>query len=244
MAEGEVNVPAVGKLDRKWVIAGGALVVGVVGYAYWARSRAAAEPLPGEGEAFGGEQWSPDAYTGADAPGGSTIEPVEGAAPLTNADWSQRVIDLMEGAGIDRTFAAQTIGKYLAGNPLTTAEKLAIQTAIALLGYPPSGPIPITSAPEATVPTPATTLAAPGGLSARRRSDGRYVLTWSRVTGADGYQVRWIVRHVGGAVRTLGPNTFTYLTARAPTRGYLAFEVRSMLGTKRSAWRRTVVRTK
>jgi hypothetical protein len=246
-----INVPAVGKVDRRWVLAGGAAVAGIILFTYWRNARAAGEEPIGEGETYAGDQWTPDAYIGATAPGGETYDPgdIEDTTPTTNAEWSQRVVDLLENVGYDRNKAAATVGKYLSGQPLDATEKLIIQTAIALLGNPPAGALPIIPGPTPpTTPPPATTLQPPAGLTARPgigKGRGRYVLTWSKVPDATGYQVRWVVRHLGGAVRTVGPSTFTYTTAVAPRTGYLAFEVRSLRGlTERSAWRRTVVRSR
>jgi len=244
MPDPQVNVPAVGKVDRKWVMAGLAASAGIVVYAYWRRSQTAETPATEGDQYAAGDEWSPDAYAGAVAPGGETYDPggVE-VAPLTNAEWTQRVIDLLDGAGFERNFAATTVGKYLAGQQLNTAEKLLMQTAIALLGYPPSGAIPIQSAPEPVVPPVSSPLAAPV-LSVRRVGGGRYIMTWSKVSDATGYQLRWVVGHRGGAIRTLGPNSFSYTTARPPSKGHLAFEVRSMKGSARSAWKRVTVRAR
>jgi hypothetical protein len=229
-----MQVPAVGKVKRQWVFAGLALSAGIVGYAYWARSRLPAEEAPGEGDAYGGEQWSPDAYAGATEPGGSTVEPVEGAAPLTNADWAQRVTDLLEGAGFERTFAATTIGKYLSGNPLTLSEKLLIQTAIALLGYPPAGALPIVSAPDTPTTTPpATTLARPGGVrkisSARRGGGATLVVGWTQVAGATSYDI-----YLNGTPRATSHATYRTLGSVTPLRRGTTYriKVRARAGTK------------
>jgi hypothetical protein len=161
MAE-EVQVPAIGKVDRKWVFAGLAAVGGIVVYAWWRRGQnAAVAPVPGEGDVVPADIGASgtDAFSGATSPGGAGFdEPTIDTTPNTNAEWSQRVIDLLEGAGFDRTFAATTIGKYLSGQPLALSEKLLVQTAIALLGNPPAGALPIISAPETpTTTTPPTT---------------------------------------------------------------------------------------
>ena len=153
-----VKVPGVGNVDRKWVIAGLGGVAAIVVYAYWRRSQAPEEEPLGEGETYLGDEWSPDAYIGADTPGGQTYTPeVRDDIVNTNAEWAQRVVDLLEGVGYDRNLAAATIGKYLAGQPLTATEKILVQAAIGLLGNPPAGAIPIWSIPTPpTTPTPTT----------------------------------------------------------------------------------------
>jgi hypothetical protein len=152
------NVPGIGKVDRKWILAGGAAVAGIILFTYWRNSRLPDEELPEEGAEYAaGDQWTPDAYIGASAPGGETYDPnaITENVPGTNAEWSQRVIDALESVGYDRNKAATTVGKYLAGQPLDLTEKLIIQTAIAMLGNPPAGALPIISAPSTpTTPPP------------------------------------------------------------------------------------------
>jgi hypothetical protein len=209
MAE-NVNVPGVGNVDRKWVIAGLGGVAAVVVYAYWRRSQAVEEEPLGEGETYAGDEWSPDAYIGADTPGGQTYTPeIQDDTVNTNAEWAQRVVDLLEGVGYDRNVAAATIGKYLAGQPLTTTEKILVQAAIGLLGNPPGGAIPIFSLPTPTpTPTPTTTkLSRPTlRIGAGLRSNTIYQLACNKVPGAIYYE--WQRSSGPGAptsVRTIGP---------------------------------------
>jgi hypothetical protein len=193
----DVNVPAVGKVDRKWVFAGLAAAAGIVVYAYWRASQAPAEEAPGEGDEYAaGDSYTPDAYIGATQPGGETYDPnaTETNVPTTNAEWSQRVIDALESVGYERSNAAQTVGKYLAGQPLNTAEKLTIQVAIAMLGNPPAGAIPIISAPSTPTPPQPTTsnkLATPVlRMGAGAPGNLFYQLTWTKVPGAVTYTLK------------------------------------------------------
>jgi hypothetical protein len=156
--KGDVKVPGVGNVDRKWVFAGLAASAGIVVYAYWRRSQAPAES-PVEGDQYAtGDEYTPDAYIGATSPGGETYDPndIETNIPTTNAEWSQRVIDALESVGYDRMKAATTVGKYLGGQPLDATEKLIMQVALAMLGNPPAGALPIISAPAGTTPPPNT----------------------------------------------------------------------------------------
>ena len=152
-ANASVNVPAVGKVKRQWVVAGLAAVAGIVVVAYWRAARTPVEEPAQEGtEGVAGDEWSPDAYAGATAPGGASFIPgdtASDATPGTNVEWAQRVVDLLEGVGYDRNKAAATIGKYLAGQPLDGTEKLIVQAALALLGNPPAGALPIITAGSA-----------------------------------------------------------------------------------------------
>lgn len=186
-----VQVPGAGKVNKTWLWAGAAAVAGIVVFAYMRRSN---EPIAaGEGEVAPGDQWSPDAYTGAGigAPGGETYDPNDVStrfmAPVTNAEWTQRVVDALAGMGYDITFAASTVGKYLSGQALNAAEKIVMQAGIAVMGSPPAGALPIISGPE---PTTGSTdkLARP----TLRSSPGdprntNYALAWNRVAGAAFY---------------------------------------------------------
>lgn len=194
--KGDVNVPGIGKMDRKWVFAGLAAVAGIVVYAYW-RSSQTPEPSPEEGDQYAtGDDYTPDAYIGATQPGGETYDPnaSETNVPTTNAEWSQRAIDALESVGYERSTAASAVGKYLAGTPLNLAEKLIIQIAIAMLGNPPAGSLPIISAPDTpTTPPPATSakLATPTlrmGVGDPRNTF--YQLTWTKVPGAVTYTLK------------------------------------------------------
>lgn len=248
----QVNVPAVGKVDRKWVFAGLAAAAGIAVYAYWRRAGQAQGPAPGSEEqldeaGYIPSDWSPDAYIGATAPGGETYDPtIADTTPLTNAEWTQRVVDMLENVGIDRTKAAQTIGKYLSGQPLDASEKLIIQTAIALLGNPPAGALPIISAPSTpttTTPSPATKLAKPtirywAGL----RTNTIYGLAWTRSPGAMYYVVQ---RSAGpGAPTSVGVFGLSRLTPPLKRGATYSYRVRAIAvpgtGKTSSDWSNTV----
>ncbi len=138
-----VNVPVVGKTKSTYVLVAGSVAAGIVIWAWIRRGKSQTQPT--EGDVTGQDLTSPDAFAGATTPGGSTVigsvQPQ--GAPLTNPEWAQRVVDMLEGVGYDRNLAANTIGKYLAGQPLSTTESLLIRAAIGLLGYPPAGALPI-----------------------------------------------------------------------------------------------------
>jgi hypothetical protein len=217
MPEPQVNVPAVGKVDRKWIFAGLAAAAGVVVFAYWRNSQAPAVS-PEEGDQYAaGDDYTPDAYIGATQPGGETYDPNDGTTniPTTNQEWSTRAIDALESVGYDRAKVATTIGKYLAGQPLDLAEKLIIQVAIAMLGNPPAGELPIISAPSTpptTTPPPATTttkLARPTlRVGAGDPSNTIYQLACNKIPGAIYYDWK----------RTAGPGSPTSARTIGPSR--------------------------
>jgi hypothetical protein len=232
------------------VVVGGAAVAGIVVYAYIQRSRDR-QPTPEEMVDAAGyvpSDWSPDAYVGATVPGGETFDPqVDRLDVTTNAEWSQRVIDLLEGVGYTREKASATVAKYLSGEQLDATEKLITQTAIAMLGNPPAGALPILSLPSVTGSTPSTPTQtpAPPSLAVRPAVGGparRYVLSWGSVVGATGYEYRGVYRRIGGIVRHFPPTRHSYTTAVTPPTGHLAFEIRTTRHGQHSPWNRVTVR--
>jgi hypothetical protein len=211
--KGDVKLPGVGNVDRKWVLAGGAAVAGIVVFAYWRNSRLPTDPAV-EGDQYAtGDNYTPDAYVGAVQPGGETYDPNDGTTnvPTTNAEWSQLVIDALESVGYDRAKAAQTVGKYLAGQPLDTSEKLIIQVAIAMLGNPPAGALPIISAPASTTTPPPSGTPKPAPKPSTPRGDRvnttqsiyTYARHFSTTTSAD--SVEATVRQIYGLNPWLKP---------------------------------------
>lgn len=251
MAE-QVNVPGIGKANRTWVIGGLAAVAGIVIYAYMRRSSAQG-PEPGSDEQLDAagyipSDWSPDAYVGATRPGGETYDPsdVADTTPLTNAEWSQRVVDLLEGVGYDRNKAAATVGKYLSGQPLDASEKLIIQTAIALLGNPPAGALPILSTPSTPTTTPPSTSTKLAKPTMRYwAGDPRntiYGLAWNRIPGAAYYLVQ---RSAGpGAPTSVGVIGTQRLTPPLRRGATYSYHVRAIAvpgtGKTSSDWSNTV----
>lgn len=189
MAE-QVQVPGAGKVNRTWLVAGAAAIAGIVIVAYIRRS-GQQDNTATEGEYSAGDQWSPDAYAGAESPGGETYDPndVTGTFkyPTTNAEWTQRVVDMLSTAGYDITFAASTVGKYLSGQVLSASEKILMQSGIAMMGSPPAGALPILSGPE---PTTSSTAKLPKPTLHYAAGDPRntnYQLNWTRSAGAGYY---------------------------------------------------------
>lgn len=148
MAE-SISLPGIGAVKRQWVYAGGALVAGVVGWAWWQRSRGAGPPTT--------EQVTdPGAVT--DSPGvpgktGDANVDVDhtGDAIDTNGEWTQAATEYLAGIGFEPGMVAVALGKYLSRTPLSGTEMDAVRAAVAAYGPPPvGGPYPI--AP--TLPTP------------------------------------------------------------------------------------------
>lgn len=138
---GDVEVPAVGKVPQQWLYVGGAVVAGIVGWAYYQRRKAAATPTtdPVTGMSTGTlDQGAAGDYTNP-APVTSTVD-LTGGAPTTNAAWSDLVTTKLSNLGDDAAFIASSLGKYLSNTPLTSEEADLIRRAWAYAGKPPQGP--------------------------------------------------------------------------------------------------------
>ena len=183
-----VKVPGVGGVKRTWVLAGGAVVAGIVGYAWWKR-RGAAPPSEEAGPAVPVDQLP--AGPGAVSTGGGTTDSGE-VFVTTNAQWTQAVLPLLTDAGWDPGFASVALGKYLAHQALDTREVELVQSALALQGPPPVGTFSIVHAAtttSTTTPPPATGRkpATPTGLHVHKQTRSQVQLSWDHASRALGY---------------------------------------------------------
>lgn len=165
-----VTLPAIGQVDQRWLVGGGALVVGVVGFAWWHRGVASAnaaaadtsatDPTATDATAEGVSDGTPWPFRPI---GGSTIDPAAGGtAPTTNETWTQEALDKMEAAGWDRQLVATAIGKFLARKPLKVPDETElIQTVLALEGHPPQGSYSIIPATPTAPDRPGGTVTPP-----------------------------------------------------------------------------------
>lgn len=148
-------------------------------------------------------------YYGA---GGSYYPPgVNGGTPTytTNGQWAQAAETyLVQTVGADANTVAAALGKYVTGQPVTGAQDVVIEQAIAFVGYPPqNGPEgypPNIQTQASSGPPPGggggggsggggggsgtAPKSAPGGLSVTGHS-GYADAGWQAVTGATGYDV-------------------------------------------------------
>jgi hypothetical protein len=147
-----VNLPVIGRINRNWVIAGGALIVGIVGYAYWNRNRSvpisdemAEQDIPQDRE-------PPPTVVGAQEYDTGEVR----AIINTNPEWYTAAVDYLSSqGGYDFAFVTITLGKFLARRQLTEAEANLIQAAKGAVGEPPQGgPWPIIRATAVTPTTP------------------------------------------------------------------------------------------
>jgi hypothetical protein len=201
-----VKVPGIGPVKSTYVWVAGAVVVGIVGYAWLSRGRAASAPVVDPGDVALGEPTVPvvnDSNLDLTAPSNE---------PRTNAEWTQRAVEFLVSGGVDGGFAQRTLGKFLGHRGLTPQEQDVVLSALAGVGAPPvGGPYPINSSP---IPEPgpapvvpyksAVKLARVGrpgqavnkrayitGLSAGSGANDNTISTLLKQTDTDPINVRW-----------------------------------------------------
>lgn len=153
----DVTLPAVGKVNRKWVWVGGAVAVTAAAW-WWMRRGDQTEAAAVAEEA----QYANDAITGTIGASGYA-NPNPGAVGYDSIDtgtneidtapeWTNQVTGILAELGYEPAFVSVTLGKYLAGAALTSEEANLVQTAWAYAGKPPGGPATFTLAGTGSTP--------------------------------------------------------------------------------------------
>jgi hypothetical protein len=218
MSDATVDLPAVGKVDRRWLWVAGAGAAGILAYAWWRAGRGGSIDMiidPATGSVGGGDQFA------SVGPPGGTVDTREGGSktPTTNQEWSALVVEALGGVGYEPGYVAGVIGRYLARQPLKPDEVDTVRTAHAMVGPPPVGSYPITAAPEPEPepdpePDPAPKVpAAPKGLKATSISHDRVTLGWSAVSGASFYRLQ----RVGGPTHDVSGTSRNWTGLKAST---------------------------
>lgn len=235
MAE-TVKLPVIGPVNRNWVYVGGALIVGIVGYAWWNRSTRGTSEESGEllPEDIPQDREPPPTVVGTQNFDDENVR----AIINTNPEWYTAAVEYLSSTGgYDFTFVTITLGKFLARRELTGPEADLVQAAKGAVGEPPQGgPWPIIRQTAETPSTGATKLATPT-LRAASPSGNRANLTWNKVTGASYYLIR---RASGpGAPLTyasIGTTRTTPPLQRGKTYGYTVRAISMSAGIGSSDW--------
>jgi len=186
-----VTVPIVGKVKQSWLYVGGALVAGVVGYAWWTRASVVEDTTVGV-ELPATEYEPPTVVdSGISVGGASQGEPIA----RTNVEWRSMAQEQGEALGFERTTMQSAISKFLGKGQLSAVEAAAISAVVAILGQPPTGgPYPISLAPvtpPSTTPTPTAPGAVTGLRYAGRQGPNHSRIDWAATPGATGYIVQY-----------------------------------------------------
>lgn len=162
MAE-TLTVPGVGPIKRQYVIAGGAVVAGIVGYAWWRRGMADAAP-EAEAVAVDPDLIPETERTPVVGDSGGDYDVTDPERINTNAEWTRAATDFLVTAGWESKLITGALGKYLAMQGLTEQEKEIVLAARGVAGDPPvGGPYPMKDALPSTPPGAGST--APGPVT-------------------------------------------------------------------------------
>jgi len=206
-----VELPGIGKVERRWLYVGGALVAGIAGYAWWSR-RGAPVVDSAVSEGVVSDDTIGEPVQGNVQYAGAVNEDVE--VIDTNAEWAQHAVDLLEQNGYERSTVSSALGEFLSRRALDASETNIVQAALAVAGPPPQGEYAII--PEVGSKPPATTFAAPTGLIVTRNYGGKIVIDWNAVEGAPKYRVTVVNKTAGG---TGGATVTASSYTRSVTRG-------------------------
>jgi hypothetical protein len=214
----DVDVPAVGRVDQKWVIVGGTAVAVIVGVAWWRHRQAAASAVPVVDPATGTDSTDPTYHNPNPVTSGAGSDAQ--LPPANDQEWTARVMASL--SWFEPGYLGNILGKYLGRQPLSLEEAAVVRVAWATDGKPPSNtPIVLstdTSTPgggTTTPPPPEGKLSAPtglyGGSGMFNRVNGKLVNNyidwgWQPVDGADHYhwQERSAFGGQSGDVKTPG----------------------------------------
>lgn len=251
----EVKIPGIGNVDQKWVWVGGALVVGVVGYAYIRQSRAASDDAIDDmdtddyttdeypyGEAFATDYAYDGGYPsyggGYYPPPPVSGDPFQERDPINDMEWVARVIEYLQSLGVDGQTASLAVSKYRLKECLTGAQADIVRQAVGRWSVPPQSPnltiIVCTTPPPGAPPpptggTPSSVLPAPGGLHPTTVTRSSIRMAWSPVNGAVKYNVYIYGTTTLGKVGTVTSTTFTKSGIK-PNR-YVTFRVAAVDST-------------
>lgn len=211
-----VKIPGIGPVEKKWVYIGSAFVVGIVGYAYWNKSRADAAEVEvsdfTEGPGYAMDS-GVDEYVN---PGGSQAPVVEdrNPAPSNNIEWGQDAIEFLNDNGFEG--GAIAVGLYMTRQDLSSTQANMIRAVHGAIGPPPQGDYPITVTPNAPPPTPdSPKVVAPTGLSAHDISRTTAGFLWNAVS-----HDRWYTLSISGKGEYNTASTHLSVTGLKPNTRY------------------------
>lgn len=211
-----IDVPEVGPVDKTWVLAGGGIIAGIVGVA-WYRHRQANQAAPLVADPTTGTNSTNPTYTNPNpvmSPDSTALLP-----PTTDPEWSSRVMAALN--WLEPGYLGDILGKYLARQPLSLEEAAVVRAAWAVVGKPPSNlPIVLSTAgstPGTPAPTPAPT-PDPGPARHAALIPADRQLKWVLdVYGVTEAQLRQLNPNLDGMLALSNRNG--YVSATNPNRG-------------------------
>lgn len=212
----DVDVPKVGKVDKKtlFVILGGA--VAFVGYRYWKARQDVGdgEPVdlgyedPGTLPGVAGAVKPDNSYGSGDGgTGGSTGGGFRG---LTNSEWSEYVLDRLQTDGKwTHSTIAVALGNYLTAKPTSSEQQDIVRAAIGIAGYPPVSGYALVGGGNTAITV------APSGVIATATGPTTIRLTFPSVPGAATYNA-----YVAGSARGTSSSSPLDVTGLTPGTSY------------------------
>jgi len=184
----DVDLPKVGKVDKKILVPILVAAGGYVAYRYWkARQDVTDAPVdPGFEDGSGGlgpGVTRPDNSYGLPDDTGDSGNSTGGFRGTTNSQWSEYVSDRLQQDG-QWTYSviAVALGNFLDDKPLTSQQQDIARAAIGVAGYPPVGYHQIISGGNTAITV------APTGVSATT-SPSAMKVSFTPVAGATSYNV-------------------------------------------------------
>lgn len=189
--EGTVDVPGAGRIKKAYIMVPAGLAAVYVAYRWYQASQGS-----GEDDGSSGQYESDDlSDMGLNTGGGNTNirgnnpdpNDDDDDAPLTNAKWTQKAVELLGNAGYDGATVYAALGEFLGRRALDKKEASIARSALAGAGQPPVGG-PYFVIEEAGTST--GTLPAPKDLKVwEKATSDTLSFQWDRVNGAAYYRI-------------------------------------------------------
>jgi len=211
----DVNVPKVGKVDKKVIVPIAVAAVAFVGYRYW---KARQDVGDGEPVDPGYEDMSGGLGPGVTRPGNSyglpddsdTGNSTGGFRGTSNSQWSEYVTDRLQQDGRwPYSIIAVALGNFLSDKPLSSEQQDIVRAAIGIAGQPPVGYHTIVPGGNTAITV------APTGVSATGTGPDKLRVSFAGVTGATSYHV-----YVNGSIRGTGAASPIDITGLTPGTSY------------------------
>ena len=225
--KGTANVPGLGKVKKAYIYVPAGIAGAYVAGRWYQASRAAEDAPAGSDGLYTSDDLSEYGLSTTGGVGtvtgntGNTVTDATGTDVIdSNAEWTQKAVELLGNAGYDSAVVYGALGEFLARRSLDKTEATIARAALAAAGQPPTGgPYSVI---EAATQAPAE-LKAPTGLKATEVTTTSVTLAWNPVEGAGYYRA-----YRSGASTNVGAtdagNHFVTITGLSPNTEY-SFQV-------------------